>query len=104
MLQVLGREIARVRLMGSIGTLAVTRRQRQSLPPIISVLSELQHSLDGDADDDPVLLLPVIIFKHGVKLEIIEDVHGVLNLCPCTIVNDINEMNWRTPKQPPFMV
>lgn len=99
MLQALGREIARVRLMGS-GTLAVTTRQRQSLPPFIIDLNAPQHAVVGV--DEPFLLLPVIKFKHGVKLEIIEAVHGELIVCPCTDITtraaDIISMNWKTPK------
>jgi len=76
-----GREIARVRLIGSwTGTLAVSSRQAQSIPVLISDFNELQQLAVGG---EPLLVLPVIKLTHGVKLDIIDMVHGVL-ICPFT--------------------
>lgn len=75
MLQALGREMARVRLMGSwTGTLPVTMRQAQSVPLEMSDARDPQHCDVGEA---PLLLLPVRKFMHGVKLLIIELVQAV---------------------------
>ena len=80
-LQARGREIAKVRLIGGrTGTLAVINRQAQSMPVLMRDLNELQQLAVGD---EPLLLLPVIKFMHGVKVLIMEAVHGVL-ICPFT--------------------
>jgi len=60
--------------------LAVINRQAQSIPVLMRDLNELQQLPVGD---EPLLVLPVIKFMHGVKLLIIEVVHGVL-ICPFT--------------------
>lgn len=81
MLQARGREMARERLMGNWkGTLPVKSRHKQSMPEPVADLSELQQSADGDV---PLELLFVRKFMHGVKLESIEALHGVL-ICPYT--------------------
>lgn len=86
-----GRESARVRLMGSwTGTLAVIRRQAQSTLVLRIVCNELQQPVVGDDDDEPLPILPVIKLKHGVKLLIIDNVHGVL-ICPLTNVAEITK-------------
>lgn len=80
--------------------MAPIRRQRQSVLPLISDLNELQHAAVGD---DPLPVLPVIKFMHGVKLETIEAVHGVF-ICPFTDTDEIatadanTAMNWKTLK------
>ena len=75
MLQARGREMARVRLRGTLkGMLPVTIRQRQSLPLLMRDLSELQHSEGGLL---PLRLLLVTKFMHGVNVVIMEGVHGV---------------------------
>lgn len=75
------RERARVELNGSWkGTLADITRQAQSTLVFTKDLNDSQHVLDGTA---PLLVLPVIKFAHGVKLLIIDVVHGVL-ICPVT--------------------
>lgn len=87
MLQTLGSESNRVRLMGSgIGTLAVIRRQAQSTLVVAMDFRESQQPVDGI---DPLLLLPVTKFRHGVKVETIEVVHGTVKICEST---DITEM------------
>lgn len=48
---------------------------------LISDLNEPQQLCVGD--DEPFPLLPVIKFKHGVKVEIIEAVQAV-EICPLT--------------------
>ena len=56
-------------------------RQAQSTLLFAKDLNDSQHVLDGTP---PLLLvLPVIKFAHGVKLVIIDVVHGVL-ICPFT--------------------
>lgn len=76
MLQARGREMAKVRLMGMLnGTLPVVMRQKQSLPLLIKDLSELQQSAGGEV---PLRLLLLRKFMQGVKVEIIEGVHGVV--------------------------
>lgn len=76
MLQARGSEMARVRLMGIWnGMPPPTMRHRQPIPPLVSDLSELQHDEVGDV---PLRLLLVTKFRHGVKLEIMEGVHGVV--------------------------
>lgn len=73
--------MARERLMGSWkGTLPVTKRQKQSMPELVTDLSESQQSEVGDV---PLEVLFVRKFMHGVKLESIEALHGVL-ICPET--------------------
>lgn len=56
------------------------KRQAQSMPVAMSDLNELQQPEVGE---DPLPLLPVMKFRHGVKLLIIDAVHGVL-ICPLT--------------------
>lgn len=91
-LQAWGRERARVLLMGSWrGTLAVIMRQVQSLPVVKRVLNELQQLEDGE--EDPLLLLPVIKFRHGVTLEIMEGVHDVVIICPFTEI-PLRDVKW----------
>lgn len=76
MLQARGREMARVRLMGSwIGMFAVRMRHKQPTPVLASDLRELQQSAVGELV--PLALLLVMKLKQGVKLEIIEGEHGV---------------------------
>lgn len=66
----------KVRLIGSgMGTLAVMTRQVHSTLVRIIDLKDLQHSWVGEP---PLALLPVMKLKQGVKLVIIEAVHGVL--------------------------
>ncbi|KAJ7006200.1 hypothetical protein D5086_004461 [Populus alba] len=55
-------------------------RQAQSMPVLISDFNELQQLAVGG---EPLLVLPVIKLTHGVKLDIIDMVHGVL-ICPFT--------------------
>ena len=79
MLHAWGRERARVWLKGSrSGTLADITIQAQSIPVLISDLNDSQHEVDGVV---PLLVLPVMMLAHDVKLLIIEVVHGVL-ICP----------------------
>lgn len=63
-----------------IGTLAVISKQAQSTLVFMIVLNALQQLEVGD---DPLLLLPVMKLKHGVKFMIIEVVHDVV-ICPLT--------------------
>lgn len=76
MLQARGKEMARVRLMGSwIGTFAVRMRHRQLTPVLASDLRELQQL--GVGEIVPLAVLLVMKLKQGVKLEIIDGEHGV---------------------------
>ena len=77
MLQARGREIAKVLLIGILkGTLAVTRRHKQSMPLLVSDLRAPQHSVVGEV---PLALLPVRKPIQGVKrVLIVEGLHGVL--------------------------
>ena len=76
---------ARTRLIGSgIGTLADITRQAQSILLIIKDLNESQHVADGA---NPLLELPVMKLAHGVKVLIIDVVHGVV-ICPLTKFNE----------------
>lgn len=76
MLQARGREKDKVRLIGrGMGTLAVMTRQVHSTLVRINDLKESQQSWVGEL---PLPLLPVMKLKQGVKLVIIEVVHGVL--------------------------
>lgn len=78
-----GREIARVRLKGNCtGTFPVMIRQAQSTLVLIIVFTTPQQSVVGEL---PLLLLPVMKFKHGVKLLMMEVVHGV-DICPLTVI------------------
>lgn len=52
---------------------------------LMSDRNELQQS---DVGEDPLPLLPVMKFKHGVKLEIIEVVQGEL-ICPLAGITEI---------------
>jgi hypothetical protein len=54
---------------------------------LVSDCNALQHS---DVGDEPLLLLPVIKLKQGVKLLIIEVVHGVL-ICPLTNIAEMTK-------------
>lgn len=49
--------------------------------------NELQQPGEGD---EPLLVLPVIKLKQGVKLLIVEVVHGVL-ICPLTTVVEMTK-------------
>lgn len=81
MLQELGRMSARAALMGrGTGTLAVSKRQAQSMLVPESDLSVVQQL---SFCEEPLLLLPVMTLKHGVKLLIIEVVQGE-RICPST--------------------
>lgn len=82
MLQAVRRPRDKIWLMGSwTGTLAVKTRQAQSVLVLISHFKEAQQL--GVGVERPFALLPVMKFRHGVTLEIIEVVHGV-EICPCT--------------------
>lgn len=71
--------MAKLRLMGIWnGTLPVTMRQAQSMLLLVSDLSALQQSEVGEV---PFAVLFVRKFIQGLKLEIIEAVHGVVT-CP----------------------
>lgn len=73
--------MTRVRLMGIWnGMPPATMRHMQPIPLLVSDLSESQHCEVGDV---LLRLLLVTKFKHGVKLEIMEGVHGVV-IWPCT--------------------
>ena len=79
MLQARGREMARVRLIGNWkGTLPVTMRHKQSIPPVVRVLRALQQSAVGEV---PLAVLLVSKFIQGVKVLSIDGLHGVL-ICP----------------------
>ena len=60
--------------------MAVSSRQAQSIPVLIRDLNGPQQLAVGA---EPLLVLPVIKLIQGVKLDIIEMVHGVL-ICPFT--------------------
>ena len=76
MLQALGREMARVRLIGIWkGTLPVTMRHRQSILELVRDFRALQQAEVGEV---PLVLLFVTKFMQGVKLAIIEALQGVL--------------------------
>lgn len=78
MRQARGREMAKVRLIGTEkGTLPVTMRHRQSMPPLAMDLRESQHWEVGD-DVDPLEELLVRKFMQGVKALITDALHGVL--------------------------
>jgi hypothetical protein len=51
--------------------------------------NELQQPVVGD-EYEPLLVLPVIKLKHGVKLLIIDAVHGVL-ICPLTNIAEMTK-------------
>lgn len=77
MLHALGRESDKVGLIGSwSGTLAVITRQAQSMLVLISDFNESQQFWVGVVT--PFEVLPVMKLRHGVKLEIIDVVHGVV--------------------------
>lgn len=71
--------MARVRLIGILkGTLPVIMRHKQSMPPLVRDLMELQHSAVGEVPL-PLPLLFVRKFIQGLKKPFIIDVlHGVL--------------------------
>lgn len=71
------------------GTLAVRRRHAQSTLLPNRDLSEPQHWVVGEV---PLPVLPVMKFMHGVKLVIIDAVHGVV-ICALIGVIDIARMN-----------
>ncbi|KAL0742872.1 hypothetical protein Bca4012_084385 [Brassica carinata] len=72
MLQARGRETAVVRLIQILkGTLPVTIRQRQPIPPVVKDLSELQQSDDGEV---PLLMLLVTKLIQGPTVVIIDGV------------------------------
>lgn len=76
MLQALGREMARERLIGTWkGTLPVTMRHTQSMLELVRDFRALQQFEVGEV---PLVLLFVTKFKQGVKLAIIEGLQGVL--------------------------
>lgn len=69
--------MAKVRLNGKDkGTFPVKIRQPQSTLSATIDFTESQQSWVGE--DCPFAVLPVMKFKHGVKLVIIEAVQGVL--------------------------
>ena len=82
-LQTLGREMARVRLMGRPkGTLPVRMRQAQSAPVRTTPATALQHCSVGEP---PPLVLPVTKLRHGVNVLISDAVHDVATpACPDT--------------------
>lgn len=69
--------MAKVLLIGILkGTLAVTMRHKQSMPPLVRDLRALQHSVVGEV---PLALLLVRKFIQGVKRVLsTETLHGVL--------------------------
>jgi hypothetical protein len=68
--------MAKVRLMGIWkGTFPVTMRHIQSLIPLVRDFSALQQSALVEV---PFAVLFVKKFRQGVKLEIIEALHGLL--------------------------
>lgn len=77
MLHARERERARAWLIGSWknGALADITMQAQSMLVLIKDLNESQHVLVGTK---PLLVLPVMILAHGVKLLIIAVVQDVL--------------------------
>jgi len=77
MLQARGREMAKVRLTGILkGTLPVTMRHKQSMPPLVRDLRAVQHSVVGEV---PLALLFVRKFIQGVKkVPTIDALHGVV--------------------------
>jgi hypothetical protein len=81
-LQILVREMARVRLMGRPnGTLPVRMRHAQSWAVRTTPATALQHCCVGDP---PPLVLPVTKFRHGVNVLIRDAVHDVATVCPDT--------------------
>ena len=79
MLQALGREMAMVLLMGNWkATFPVRMRHKQPMPPLVRDFRELQQSAVGEV---PLALLFVTKPMQGLKLEIIEALHGLL-ICP----------------------
>ena len=60
------------------GMFPVRMRHKQSMPPLVRDFRELQQSAVGEV---PLALLFVTKFMHGLKLEIIEALHGLL-ICP----------------------
>lgn len=86
-----GRKRARAWLIlgsGNIGTLADITRQAHSILVLIKDTNESQHVLDGAVKPIMLLVLPVMRLAHGVKLLIIEVVHGVL-ICPVTNFTEV---------------
>lgn len=64
-------------LVGS-GTLAVRMRQAHSMPVLVNAFKESQQPAVGVMEPP---LLPVMKLRHGVNVEIMEEVHGVLIIC-----------------------
>lgn len=89
MLHARERERERSWLMGcwKKGALADITWQAQSILVLIKDLNESQHVVDGTK---PLLVLPVIILAHGVKLFIIEVVHDELT-CPWTKFSEVTK-------------
>lgn len=76
MLQARGSDTARVRLIGTWkGTLPVTMRHAQSMLDPVTARRASQQSRVGDV---PFAVLFVRKPRHGVKLAIIDALHGVL--------------------------
>ena len=77
MLHACERERARAWLRGcwKNGALAEITKQAQSILVLIKDLNESQQVLGGTK---PLLVLPVMMFAHGVKLLIIDVVQDVL--------------------------
>lgn len=69
--------MAKVRLIGILkGIVAVTMRHKQSIPPLVRDLMELQHSAVGEV---PLPLLFVRKPMHGPReLFITDALHGVV--------------------------
>lgn len=79
MLQARGREMAMVLLRGIWkGMFPVRMRHKQPMPPLVRDFRELQQSAVGEV---PLELLLVTKLMQGLKLEIIEALHGLL-ICP----------------------
>lgn len=89
LLQARGREIPRFAFKNGIetGTFPVIIRHAQSM---LSVMRDFNESQQSRVGDEPEPVLPVMKFKQGVKLLIIEVEHAVL-ICAFVlkIVQDI---------------
>lgn len=60
------------------GTFAVRMRQAQFMLVLVNDFKESQQPTVGVREPP---LLPVMKLRHGVKVEIMEEVHGVLIIC-----------------------